>query len=194
MSEPKPEGTSRPPHNPGLLKLIEAKRQWHYRPDIDAARRGFLGWHERGYLPHFDAPNVTQLVTFMLDDAFPVRRRREWEPILGEPDESLRRRKLEAWLDRGYGECWLRRPEVAGRVEQILRADDGKSYRLQAWVVMSNHVHVVVDVWQTPLSQLLMLWKGKSSYDANRLVGRRGRFWQKEYFDTLIRDAEHLAR
>src|SRR5437899_774475 len=59
---------------------------------------------------------------------------------------------------------------------------------------MSNHVHVVVDVWQTPLSQLLMLWKGKSSYDANRLVGRRGRFWQKEYFDTLIRDAEHLAR
>lgn len=102
---PDPPGTQRsrcsgPPHNPGLRKLITAKRQWHYRPAPEAAWRGFLGWHERGYLPHFDAPNVTQSVTFMLADAFPITRRREWEPMLREPDESLRRRKLEAWLEQ----------------------------------------------------------------------------------------------
>ena len=39
----------------------------------------FLGWHERGYLPHFDAPFVTQFVAFMLHDAFSITRRREWE-------------------------------------------------------------------------------------------------------------------
>ena len=194
MSQPNSEAPPGRPHNPQLLKLIEAKRQWHYRPDLAAARRGFLGWHERGYLPHFDAPNVTQLVTFMLDDAFPVKRRREWEPILREPDHSVRRRKLEAWLDRGHGECWLRRPAVARPVEDLLRANDGKTYRLQAWVVMANHVHVVVDVWQTPLSRLLNVWKGRSSHDANGILGRRVRFWQKEYFDTRIRDAKHLAQ
>src|SRR5687768_4975423 len=98
MAPPKRNsGSPVPPHNPGLMKLINAKEQWHYQPDIESAKRGFRGWHERGYLPHFDAPNVTQFVTFMLVDSFPVSRRIEWEPILREPDESLRKRKIEAW-------------------------------------------------------------------------------------------------
>src|SRR5258708_21239821 len=134
MPDPKPEpqpGRARPPLNPGLGKLIEDKRKWH-RPERtlplppegsvpnasgtppSPSRGGtpasagsgtpFLGWHERGYLPHFDAPYVTQFLTFMLHDAFPIARRPEWEGILNEPDDSQRRRKLEAWLDRGHGE------------------------------------------------------------------------------------------
>jgi hypothetical protein len=93
MPSPTPNepATNGPPYNPGLKKLIEAKREWHYRPDAEAGEQGFLGWHERGYLPHFDAPNVTQFVTFLLRDALPVVRRREWEPLLRERDESLRK-------------------------------------------------------------------------------------------------------
>jgi putative transposase len=185
---------STPPRNPGLLKLVEAKRHWHYQPDASDAKRGFLGWHERGYLPHFDAPHVTQFVTFMLHDSFPVKRRQEWEGILKEPDESLRRRRLEAWLDRGYGECRLRQPAVASQVEDILHADHGKACHLQAWVVIPNHIHLVVDVWDVPLSKLLNLWKGRSARAANQVLHRRGHFWEREYFDTLIRDAAHLAR
>jgi REP element-mobilizing transposase RayT len=197
MAEPQPNPARNPcraPHNPGLRQLIDAKRAWHYRPTLEDLRRGFRGWYERGYLPHFDAPNVTQFVTFMLEDAFPVWRRREWEPILKEPDYSLRRRKLEAWLDRGHGECWLGRAHLAGLVEEKLRESDGRTYRLQAWVVMPNHVHLVVDVWATPLSKLLGLWKGASARAANLALGRSGRFWEREYFDSLIRDGEHLKR
>ena len=183
-----------PPQNPGLFRLVKAKRQWHYQPDVTAARRGFLGWHERGYLPHFDAPNVTQLVTFMLYDSFPAARHRDWEWILNEPDTSLRRRKLEAWLDRGHGQCGLRLPDVASQVEETLRADDGRAYRLRAWVVMPNHIHLVVDVQDLPLSKLLNLWKGRSARAANLRLGRVEHFWEREYFDTLIRDAAHLNR
>jgi REP element-mobilizing transposase RayT len=154
----------------------------------------FLGWHERGYLPHFDAPYVTQFVTFMLRDAFPVTRRMEWESILKEPEDSKRRQRLEAWLDRGHGECWLRHEPVASLVEETLRAADGRSHRSQAWVVMTNHVHLVVDVWTIPLSKLLNLWKGASTRAANLVLRRTGRFWEREYFDTLIRDKEHLKR
>jgi REP element-mobilizing transposase RayT len=188
-----PERTG-PPHNPDLKKLIQAKREWHYYPDAEARERGFLGWHERGYLPHFDAPNVTQFVTFMLHNAFPITRRREWEHLLHEGNESFRKRKLEVWLDRGCGECWLRRPDVAGQVEQVLRAEDGQTYRLRAWTLMPNHVHLVVEVWQTPLSKLLRLWKGRSSREANQALKRRGVFWEREYFDTLIEDETHLRK
>jgi len=202
--------------------LIESKRKWH-RPERTLplppeggvpsapgtpASAGsnartpaslgkdspFLGWHERGYLPHFDAPYVTQFVTFMLHDAFPITRHREWEGILNEPDDSQRRRKLEAWLDRGHGQCWLRRADLASLVEEKLRSGDGKSYRLQAWAVMPNHLHAVVDVWATPLSKLVHLWKGATARAANLALNRSGRFWEREYFDTLIRDGEHLKR
>src|SRR5205823_3144708 len=56
------------------------------------------------------------------------------------------------------------------------------------------HVHLVVDVWEVPLSRLLKLWKGSSAHDANRLLQRAGRFWEREYFDTLVKDAVHLGR
>ena len=163
-------------------------------PPSGSSGSPFLGWHERGYLPHFDAPFVTQFVTFMLHDAFPVTRRREWEGILNEPEDSQRRRKLEAWLDRGHGECWLRRADLAALVEAQLRKGDGQDYQLQSWMLMPNHVHVVVDVWATPLSELLRLWKGASGRAANLALRRSGWFWEREYFDTLIRDGEHLKR
>jgi REP element-mobilizing transposase RayT len=48
-------------------------------------------------------------------------------------------------------------------MEEIVRAQDGQTYRLHAWVVMPNHVHLVVDVWETPLSKLLNRWKNVSA-------------------------------
>ncbi len=195
MDAPTPQSSPRcPPKNLALLRLIRAKRQWHWKPSPEQLRRGFRGWHQRGYLPHFDAPNVTQMVTFMLADAFPVNRRREWEPILREPEDSLKRRKLEAWLDRGHGDCWLRRADVANAVEGVLQEADGKDFRLLAWVVMPNHVHLVVAVWELPLSKLVGRWKGKASRLGNLVLGRSGRLWEPDYLDTRISDEEHLRK
>src|SRR5882724_530260 len=134
------------------------------------------------------------MVTFMLADSFPVKRRSEWQPILDEPDGSVRRRKLETWLDRGHGECWLARPQVAQVVEQVLREGDGTDFGLHAWVLMPNHIHLVVDVWTLPLSRLVQKWKGRSARMANEVIKRAGRFWQQDYYDTVIRDSGHLSR
>ena len=109
-----------------------------------------------------------------------------------EKDDSSKRKQLEAWLDRGHGACWLRRNEVAEAIGHVLLQADGRDYRLQAWVVMPNHVHLVLDVWDVPLAKLTGGWKGKSSRIANLLLKRRGQFWQEDYFDTLIRDEAHL--
>ena len=193
-SPPPPPGESQPPSNPGLSKLIKAKREFSYLPDAAARSLGFRGWHERGYLPHFDAPDVTQLITINLADAFPVTRRAEWEVFLQLSDKSECRRQLETWLDRGCGDCWLNRAGVAALVEAELLAGHRRKYALQAWVIMPNHLHLIVDIWQTPLSKLVKQWKGATAVAANRALGRRGQFWQEDYWDTLIKDAKHLAQ
>src|SRR5258705_9015107 len=118
---PRPNSVGRtPPKILGLPELIRAKRGWSWKPSVEDLRKGFRGWHQRGYLPHFDAPGVTQFVTFQLHDSFPVARRAEFEAILKEPEDSAKRRKLEASLDRGQGDCWLRRREVAELIEKVL--------------------------------------------------------------------------
>ena len=89
--------------------------------------------------------------SFQLHDSLPVTRRAEFEAILKESDDSAKRRKLEVWLDRGHGECWLRRHDVAEPVERVLLEADGRDYRMQAWVVMPHHLHLVVDVRDVPL-------------------------------------------
>lgn len=194
MESGAPTQPGKPPRNPGLRELIAGKRAWSEPLDATARAHGFLGWHARGYLPHFDAPGVTQFVTFRLADALPVSRRAEWEALLRIEDDRERRQQLEAYLDLGLGECWLRRPEIARLVGDALRFFDGQRYRLEAWVVMPNHVHVLVEVWQTPLAQLLHSWKRHTSLEANRLLGRNGHFWEREYWDTLIRDEAHRVR
>jgi putative transposase len=84
---------------------------------------------------------------------------------------------------------------VAELIESILHEGEGRDYRMQAWAIMPNHVHLVVDVWDLPFVKLINGWKGKSSREANKLLGRRrGPFWQEDYYDTLIRDEAHLKR
>ena len=193
MESPKPIRRT-PPKNHGLLELIRAKRERNWKPSIEEMKNGFRVWHQRGFLPHFDVPDVTQFVTFQLHDSFPATRREEFEVILKESEDSARRKKLEAWLDRGHGECWLRNRAVAELVEKTLLEADGKDYQLRAWVVMPNHVHLVVGVWDVPLVKLINGWKGKISRRANLRLRRSGKFWQEDYYDTLIRDETHLKR
>lgn len=185
-----------------LSQLVEDKNGWS-RPLSEAERaKGFLGWHERGYLPHCDFPGLVQFVTFRLADSLPESRRGEWEHLLAIEDVRERRTQLEAYLDRGAGDCWLRDPRIAGLVEAALLHFHEQRYELFAWCVMPNHVHVLVHVWQTPLGKLIQGWKRFVATRALKLI-RAGRrtpirrglgadaddvFWEREYWDTFMRD------
>ena len=185
---------SYPPYNPGLYEMVKGKQAWAEPSDDEAKAKGFRGWHQRGYLPHHDVPGVTQFVTLRLHDAMPASRRSEWEALLRIEDNRKRRTKLEEYLDRGLGECWLRQSRIAAVVENALRFFEGHRYRLLAWVVMPNHAHVLVEVWQTPLAEMLHSWKGFTARTANRLLRRTGAFWEREYWDTRMRDEEQLRK
>jgi len=186
-----------------LRELVADKNRWSDRQLTDEERAlGFLGWHERGFLPHCDFPNLVQFVTFRLADSMPESRRSEWEQLLKIKDDREKRTKLEEYLDRGIGECHLRDPRIARITEDALLHFHGGRYELLAWCVMPNHVHVLVHVWQTPLSKMLQSWKRfvateserrsptrqvseKSTHAPARRAALR---WQREYWDTFMRD------
>ena len=104
MARPSKTSSSNQPYDPGLRELVSGKRQWSAPVGIEAARKGFRGWHERGYLPHRDEPGLTQFVTFHLADSFPASLRSEWEVMLAVEDDVERHRQLEKYLDKGRGE------------------------------------------------------------------------------------------
>jgi hypothetical protein len=74
------------------------------------------GWHSRGYLPHFDAGEVFQSITFRLHDSMPQNLIDRWKCELTHEAEDIGdalRWRIEAYLDRGYGACYLADPRIA---------------------------------------------------------------------------------
>lgn len=96
-------------------------------------------------------------------------------------------------LDRGHGQCVLKRPDLAGIVADSLRHDDGRHYQLGGFVIMPNHVHVLACLLdETDLERQCYSWKKYTATRINRALGRRGRFWQEESFDHLVRSSEQF--
>ena len=181
-----------------MYQTVARKRAWEGpREPAEAAAEatiGSKGWHTRGYLPHYDKPGTIQMVTFRLADAMPASQRHEWEGLWAIGDERERRTKLEAYLDQGRGECRLRDSRVAAAVETVFLRFEGQRYRMIAWVIMPNHAHLLFELWNMPMGELLKAWKGTSANAANRVLSRRGTFWQEEYWDRYMRDEEHLRK
>jgi len=165
------------------------------------AAPGHKGWYSRGYLPHFDAEKALQFVTFRLADALPQEKLRQLEQEIAHVPaasrDRKRRQRIEQWLDAGMGCCALRHPRMAEVMQQTLQKFDGERYRLIAWCIMPNHVHVLIETL-APLARIVQSWKSFSgrwalSHNAELGLGVPGReFWMREYWDRYIRDEAHF--
>jgi menaquinone-specific isochorismate synthase len=165
------------------------------------------------HLPHWTREGAIYAVTFRLADSLPAEvvagwceERREIEARalrtgreLTEAEtkrlDDLHSERVEAYLDSARGECWLGRPEIAQAVRDALFHFEGERYRLHAWCIMPNHVHLVIEPlgsWTLP--ELLHSLKSFTAKRANALLGRGGSFWQPESYDHLVRDEADYER
>jgi putative transposase len=172
-------------------------------------------------LPHWYQPGATYFVTFRSGDSLPEEVVRKWHSAKEEwlhqhgidprgpnwqsmlaalPDLQKRQyhsrfsREFHEYLDRGFGECVLRRPELAQIVGTSLLHFDGTRYRMGDFVVMPNHVHLLVClVGTTKITEQCYSWKKFSATQLNLRLGRRGHFWQAESFDHLVRNPNQFA-
>ena len=157
------------------------------------------GWHSRGYLPHFDGRALPQFITFHLADSIPMgviqRWRRELKSLKYEQERIVLQKRIERYLDQGYGEALLKASEVAKMVQDSLLKFDGSRYHLFSWVVMPNHVHSLITRFEDyELSDILHSLKSFTAHEANKILHRDGQFWIEDYFDRYIRSEEHFER
>lgn len=161
--------------------------------------RTHKGWHARGYLPHLDAGETMQAITFRLADALPAKVVQIWRNELAEASDPqagqlILRQKIARYEDAGHGSCVLRDAACARFLHDALHHFDGVRYRLIEWCIMPNHVHVLIKTlagWR--LGDIIKSWKIHSSRNINQYMGRRGALWAVDYHDRYIRDEEHLA-
>ena len=149
-------------------------------------------------LPHWHPESKAIFLTWRLYGSLP-------EHILVElknrsADSGRQFARAERFLDRaGFGPCWLQDPRIAACVEDcILRgALQLCQYQLLAYVVMPNHVHLLIEPG-TSVERITHGIKGVSARDANRILKRAGvTFWQAESFDHWVRkpaEGERICR
>ena len=112
------------------------------------------------------------------------------------------------------GPTWLKDDRVAKIVADALHYRDGSIFRLDCYCIMSNHVHAVFAPFLSerelreirlyegvsflsknpPLDAIMKSLKGYTAWEANRVLGRKGTFWERESYDHVVRDDLELHR
>ncbi|HLP00053.1 MAG TPA: transposase [Fimbriimonas sp.] len=153
-------------------------------------------------LPHWTAERGIYHVTFRLADSLPST---VLQSFMTERDDLLRQKNLskddydrlqylaseriEEYLDSGAGECFMKQPPIAEIVSSAVQHFDGDRYRLHAWCVMPNHVHLVLEpLGKEELSKTIHSIKSFTANKVNQALCRKGAVWQPEYYDHLIRN------
>jgi len=175
-------------------------------------RYGEVHIRNRGRLPHWEKEEGLYFITFHLADSLPhsvlakIAERHQILSTAKQSDANLLpeqkallaaycHARIEEYFDRGAGSCPFLDMRIAGAMAAALRFREGQHYRLFAWCVMPNHVHVVVRLFPgQELARIVKTWKNFSAKAANQVLGRKGRFWQREYYDRLIRNGDELDR
>jgi REP element-mobilizing transposase RayT len=192
----------------------------------------------RRQLPHWQPAGATIFITWRLYGSLPKqaldrladeKRRLEKQPI--RPDETPRDRALrhskglfalteKMLADTISGPHWLQDEQIGQLVVNALFHHDSNLYTLLAFVVMPNHVHVLLSPLaekkeeqtnqlaqatepdlenESPsyvlLRRITQSLKGYTAREANRVLGRTGQtFWQVESYDHWVRDEAEFER
>ena len=101
------------------------------------------------FLPHYHASEKFQLITYRLADSLPQNALLELPgaPHSDEGKNTQYRKTVESILDHGCGSCLLQIPPIAEKVIEAWKYFDRKKYDLIAYVVMPNHVHVMIKTY-----------------------------------------------
>ena len=119
------------------------------------------------------------MITYRLADSLPkeLLHKIELSTMPGAPQatagnnhklQEIKRRKfIEESLDKGLGSCILQSEKASEIIVKNWKHFDNERYDIIAYVVMPNHVHILIKVYENiSLSKIVWSWK---SYTARRI-------------------------
>lgn len=146
------------------------------------------------FLPHIEQEGVLQFVTFRLADSLPTSKLVYLEELkkkylltgeMAALSEEIT--KIDEWLASGYGKCILKYEPVQQAVDSSIRYFDGTHYELYDYVIMPNHVHLLI-VPDSSVKEAMSSLKRYTTREINKIIGNKGRIWQRDHFDHMIRN------
>ena len=153
-------------------------------------RRRYMYWQRR--LPHWVPHQATVFLTWRLAGTLP-----QPAPALltNDPHPGATFVRKDRELDRTrLVPHWLKDPRIATIFIEALRHGEAVRglYDIFAWVVMPNHVHLVLKP-NRKLPEIMRWLKAATANRSNLVIGKTGTaFWQREYFDRWIRSEKEL--
>ncbi len=168
-----------------------------------------------GKLPHWQQRGTTYFITSRLADSLPAKVLDQWHTLrdtwldahgivsaqqLDQLTEKQRHfyhseftARFHELLDAGHGACPLADLAHAAILVSKLIAGNGTDYQLDAWIIMPNHFHALVEPADgVALGDIIHRWKGGSAREINLARGTSRKLWQHEPFDHIVRSEAQL--
>ena len=157
-------------------------------------------FHKRN-LPHLYYNEGIYFITYRLYDSIHPDELKNLQKLINKykklnPDEKEKVfKKYDSLLDKPANKIqYLKQPQIREICKKAIHYYDNKEYKLICYCIMPNHVHLVIDLINNKrmLGDILGSVKKYSARRANKVLGKKGKFWQKESFDRLVRDEREL--
>ena len=143
----------------------------------------------RKFLPHINMIGYYQFVTFRTYDSLDdfIKKIRD-ENISSREQEY----KIDQYIDRSPKGCYLN-DEVLDYLYCYFIDKDKSFYDLVAFSIMPNHVHILFKQ-NVELPKIMKQIKGTTAFEINKMLQRKGIFWETNYYDKVIRNEAHFEQ
>ena len=162
---------------------------------------------KESYLPLLDQQGKLQFITFRCFDSIPAKIREEikdfkeyfiktyplpWDIATMVEFRKTVGKREESLLDNGYGKCLLKSPEYRKIVDDALEFFNKDLYDLHAYVIMPNHVHILMAMLgDNDITECLESIKKFTATKINKITGEKGKYWDGQNYCRLIRNQDH---
>jgi REP element-mobilizing transposase RayT len=140
-------------------------------------------------LPHLNLKGYYQFITFRTYDSLD-----EYIKKISQKDISNSKKQylIDNHLDNSSKGAYLN-GKILNFMYNFLLLKDKDIYELISFVIMSNHIHLLVKP-SIDLDKMVKIIKGGSAYHINKMLNIKGKFWANNYYDRAIRDEKHFFK
>jgi len=166
----------------------------------------------RRHIPHYQPENGIIAISFRLAFSLPqwildklreekISAENTIRSLVGKEKIDFKKKSLQNYFEyfdmllakNNSSKDWLRNEAIAEIVFKAIAFFDNEKYILYSFCIMPNHVHLLLKPLQKDdsyhsLPEITHSIKSYTANIGNRILKRKGKFWQTEYYDHSIRN------